>query len=120
MWLTGRTLLYNFHCLLMRLFITLDFSRGIPQSFVDFCKRAKSSQDMVDVGNSCAGDLTFVQCGRVVGYAINQKPSGLSGSLISNVYPNFRGAELIVTSIKPVSILLYSYSLCDYMCFLGM
>ena len=73
----------------------------MPQSFVDFCKRAKSSKDTV---SSSTVDQTFIQHSRVVGYAIKEKPSELSGHVISNIYPSFQDVDMIVVSIKPVSI----------------
>jgi len=89
----------------LKKFIALDFTKGTPQSFVDFCKRAKSMAGRSD-GLVDAADKTFVQCGTVVGYAIQKKPSELSGSVISDVFPNFRGADLIVASIKLVSVFI--------------
>lgn len=86
----------------LKKFIALDFTKGTPQAFVDFCKRAKSSSDMAV--NSSTIDQTFVQHGAIVGYAIKEKPSELSGHVIRNVYPSFAGADIIVVSIKSVSI----------------
>ena len=105
----------------LKKFVALDFTKGTPQSFVDFCKRAKSSEDMVALCDGYAADQTFVQCGRVVGYAIKEKPSELSGSVISSVYPGFQGAELILTSIEQVSILCIFMYICSncYHCFQG-
>ena len=73
----------------------------MPQSFVDFCKRAKTSKDTL---SGSTVDQTFIQHSRVVGYAITEKPSELSGHVISNIYPSFHGANMIAVSIKPVSI----------------
>ena len=81
-------------------FIALDFTKGTPQSFVDFCKRAKSSKDTVVTSSTI--DQTFVQHGGIIGYVIKEKPSELSGRVISNIYPGFQGAHMIVVSIKPV------------------
>ena len=89
----------------LKKFVALDFTKGTPQAFVDFCKRAKASKDMVNSNSGdCSVDQTFVQHGLVVGYAIKEKPSELSGSVISIIYPGFEGADLIVLSIKLVSI----------------
>lgn len=89
----------------LKKFIALDFTKGIPQAFVDFCKRAKSSTDM-PVNSTCGStiDQTFVQHGGVVGYAFKENPSELTGCTIRNIYPSFGGADLIVVSIKSVSI----------------
>ena len=95
----------------LKKFIALDFTKGTPQSFVDFCKRAKSMAGISDDSVNAA-DQTFVQCGTVVGYAIKQQPSELSGSIISNVYPNFRGADLIVASIQLVSVCI---AICNHL-----
>ena len=88
----------------LKKFIALDLTKGTPQSFVDFCKRANSSnsKDKAGVSDGYAANRTFVQRGVVVGYAIKEKPSELSGSVISNVYLSFQGA-----SIRMVSVLLY-------------
>ena len=92
----------------LKKFVALDFTKGTPQAFVDFCKRAKSSKDVVNSSSvdSSSVDQTFVQHGVVVGYAIKEKPLELSGNVIRSIYPGFEGADLIVLSIKSVSIFI--------------
>ena len=43
----------------MRKYITLDFSKGIPKSFLDFCKQAKSTKDAGALDSSV--DHTYIQ-----------------------------------------------------------
>ena len=43
----------------MRKFIALDFSKGIPKSFLDFCKQAKSTKDAGALDSSV--DHTYIQ-----------------------------------------------------------
>ena len=87
----------------MKKFIALDLSKGIPKSFLDFCKRAKSTADTGVTSSDSSVDHTFVQYGNIVGYALKHNPLELSGLVITNMFPAFQGADMIVVPIKLVS-----------------
>ena len=84
----------------LKKFALLDLSKGIPSSFVDFCKRAKLSKDTVNSGTS---NQAFVQHGKMVGFTIKEKPSELCGAVITNTFLGFQRADMIVVPIKTVS-----------------
>jgi len=90
----------------LKKFALLDFSKGIPSSFVDFCKLAKLSKDTVSSGTS---NQAFVQHGKVVGFTIKKKPSELCGAVIASTFLGFQGADMIVLPIKTVSGFLFCY-----------
>ena len=85
----------------LRKFISFDMSKDFPQPFIDFCKRAKSSEqrarsdDEQEIG--CA-----VKSDGVVAFAITAKLSEINGHTISSTYSKFSGADLIFLSIKQV------------------
>ena len=85
----------------LKKFIALDFSKGVPKSFLDFCKRAKSAKDVGVLDSSV--DNTYIQYRNTVGFAIKENPLELSGSVITRTFPGFQGADMIVVSIKQVS-----------------
>lgn len=80
----------------LKKFIAIDVSKEIPQPFVCFCKRAKSSTQ----ANS--EDQAMVKYGEVVAYTIKGTASELSGHTITCSYSNFHGADLIFLFIKQV------------------
>jgi len=86
----------------LKKFIALDFLKGIPKSFVDFCKRAKASKDAVAISLN-TGNQTFIEHGEIVGFAIKENPCERTGNLVSSIYPNFQGADMAVLSVKQVS-----------------
>ena len=92
----------------LRKFTLLDLSKGIPSSFVDFCKRAKLSKDTAGSG---VNHQAFVQHGKVVGFTIKEKPSELCGAVITNSFVGFQGADMIIIPIKPVSGCFFSLHL---------
>ena len=82
-------------------FIHVDLNKLIPQSFTDFCKRAKLSQGQPD---GFASDVSSVQHGSCSAHVVNCKANELSGHAITRVYSSFHGAHLIITSFKEVSV----------------
>ena len=84
----------------LKKFIVLDFSKGIPKPFLDFCKRAKSTKDAGALNSSV--DHTYVQYGRIVGYVLKENPLELSGHVITSSFPGFQGADMIIVPINQV------------------
>lgn len=82
-------------------FVRLDLSKAIPQSFADFCTRAKLSEGQSD---SAVPESVFVQHGSFVAHIVVSKMTELSGQRIKGAYPNFRGANLTLTSFKEVIV----------------
>lgn len=89
----------------LKKFISLDFSKGVPKTFSDFCKRAKGSKDNVNRSQSLSSDI-FVQKNETSAYTINEKSCELTSNVISSIFPEFEGANLVVASIKPVSTII--------------
>ena len=91
----------------LKKFIALDFLKGFPKSFVDFCKRAKAFKDAV--ATSCNSvNRTFIQHGEIVSFAIKENPCEMTGNLVTSVYTNFQGADMVVLSVKQVSNPVYN------------
>ena len=80
----------------MKKFIALDLSKGISKSFLDFCKRAKSTANARVTSSYSSVDHFFVQYGNTIGYALKHNHLELSGLVITNMFPAFQGADMIV------------------------
>lgn len=80
-------------------FIRIDLNKAVPQSFTDFCTRAKLSEGESDAAVSSG---PFVQCGSSIGHVIDAKTTELSGQMIKRIYGSFRGANLALTSFREV------------------
>jgi len=102
-------ILYPFHAQEKELkkFIALDFAKGIPKPFTDFCKRAKVSGSSSSQFNEQSD--VYVREGDTYGYTIKENPCELSSSLITSIYNCFEGAHLAVVSIKPVSKIVITF-----------
>ena len=86
----------------LKKFTSFDVSKGHPQPFVDFCKRAKS------YGQSSRNDNEQGEIGCVVknddaaAFAITGQVSELNGHIIASTFSKFSGADLIFLSINQV------------------
>ena len=89
----------------LKKFSKFNINQGIPQSFQEFCTRAKQSQsptalESMDATHICIDDA---HC-----YVIESKFTEICGSKIANVYTSFNGAHLIITSLSEV-LTVHSY-----------
>ena len=81
----------------LRKFRKIDLNKCVPQSFADFCTRAKLS-----TGQSQDGNGLQIKLGNVEGYILKGKITELSGQQIKSVFSSFRGANLTIASLPEV------------------
>ena len=70
----------------------------MPQSFINFCKRAKTSKE---TGLSNTQDR-ITKYGELVAVTVQSNLSNISGQAIKAAYPNFNGADMILMSVPEV------------------
>ena len=80
-------------------FLSLDFSKEVPPSFVNFCRRAKSAgaNEHSDVDH-------IVKYQGLVACILQQKLDELSGHAITSAYSDFHGADMIFLTVTEVCI----------------
>jgi len=83
----------------LKKFTAIDFSKELPQSFVSFCKRVKSS---MQTGVAIDDNQAMVKYGEAAAYAIKGTISELSSHSITCSYSGFHGADLILLSLTQV------------------
>lgn len=84
----------------LKKFTTLDVSKEIPQSFVNFCWKAKVSRESGQAGTE---DHIF-KYGQLVACTLHAKASEISGQMITSSFQNFHGADMILLSIPEVCV----------------
>ena len=88
-------------------YIHVDLKKSVPQSFADFCQRAKAFDEAAD-----SIDSLVVQYKTVSAVVIESaKVTEISGQQIRKAQSSFRGANLIVATVEDVSIycIVYKY-----------
>ena len=80
----------------LRKFRKIDLNKCVPQSFTDFCTRAKLSTGQSQDGGS------RITLGNVEGYVLKGKITELGGQQIKSVFSEFRGANLTIASLPKV------------------
>ena len=91
----------------LKKFSKFNISQGIPQSFQEFCTRAKQSQSPIALESM---DATHICLDDAHCYVIESKFTEMCGSKIANIYTSFNGAHLIITSLSEV----LTVSTCTY------
>lgn len=86
----------------LRKFSKINIGRSIPQSFIDFCNRAKQSE-----GEQSPELGTEVQLSDANGYVIASKVTELSGNQIKQVFGAFRGSKLTINFFSKVHVHSY-------------
>ena len=71
----------------LKKFTTLDVSKDIPQSFVNFCRKAKVSRESGQAGTE---DHIF-KYDQLVACTLQAKASEISGQMITSSFLNFHG-----------------------------
>ena len=89
----------------LKRFIRVDLQKEIPQSFMDFCRRAKGEEGV-------AGSHNSVSCDKAVGVAIDTKVSELNAQKIKQVFPCFYGAKLSIITCAEVSTIFKRLFIC--------
>lgn len=81
-------------------FISLDFSKEVPPSFVNFCRRAKSAveNEQLDIEHHVVKYQGLIAC------ILQQKLDELSGHAITSAYSKFHGADMIFLAVTEVRI----------------
>ena len=83
----------------LKRFIRVDVQKEVPQSFMDFCRRATGEEADHD-----PTDHNSVRFNTAVGFAIDSKISELSAHKIKQSFSRFFGAKLGIISCNEVSI----------------
>ena len=81
----------------LRKFLKVDLNKSVPQSFIDFCTRAKLSEAQSETPSG-----PVVKLGTSVGYVLSAKITELSGQTVKAIYPEFRGANLSIVTFDTV------------------
>ena len=82
----------------LKKFATLETTKEVPQSFVNFCRRVKTSRE---TGLSSIQDQ-ITKHGELVAVTFQSNLSTISGQVIKAVYPDFSGADMILMSVPEV------------------
>lgn len=82
----------------LKKFTTLQVTKEVLQSFVNFCKRAKVSKE---TGLSSTQDR-ITKYGELIAVTLQSNLSDISGQVIKAAYPNFNGADMILMSVPEV------------------
>ena len=90
----------------MRKFSKINIGKIIPQSFTDFCNRAKQSEEERISEEEIP---TAVQLQDVSGYVITTKITELSGNHIKQVFKAFKGATLTINFLPKVRIYIFHH-----------
>lgn len=90
----------------LKKFTTLDVAKEIPQSFINFCRKAKVSRE---IGQSNSEDYIF-KYGQLVACTLQATASEISGQMITSTFQNFHGADMILLSIPEVCV--YNSDMC--------
>lgn len=82
-------------------YIHVDLEKAVPQSFTDFCQRAKTS----NAENAVVDDSLIIRYGTVSAVIIeSSKFTEISGQRIKKSDSSFRGANLILSTVENVSV----------------
>jgi len=84
----------------LKRFVKVDVQKEVPQSFMDFCRRAAGEEG--DHGSAIHNSVHF---NTAVGFAIDSKISELNSHRIKQVFSNFYGAKLSIITCADVSIM---------------
>ena len=84
----------------LKKFAKLDVSKEIPQSFVNFCRKAKVSRESGQAGTE---DHVF-KYGQLIACTLQANASEISGQMITSSFQNFHGADMILLSIPEVCV----------------
>ena len=87
----------------LKKFTTLEIAKEVPQSFVNFCRRAKTSKE---TELSCTQDR-ITKYGQLVAVTIQSNLGDISGQMIKAAYPNFNGADMILMSVPEVRMCMF-------------
>lgn len=91
-------------------FLKVDLNKSIPQSFTDFCTRAKQSEGQsFDPMNG-----STVRIDTYVGHVIHSKVTEVNGQAIKSAFSGFKGANLAITAFDKVCFF------CVYIIFMGL
>ena len=82
----------------LKKFTTLQIAKEVPQSFINFSKRAKTSKE---TGLSNTQDR-ITKYGELVAVTLQSNLSNISGQAIKAAYLNFNGADMILMSVPEV------------------
>ena len=69
--------------------------KEIPQSFVNFCRKAKESKETAVVNI----EDKITRHGDLKACTLQAKLNEISGHIITSAYPDFHGADMILLSI---------------------
>jgi len=83
----------------LKKFSKLNISHGIPQSFQEYCTRAKQSENPITTESTDASHISLddTHC-----YVVESKFTEMCGSKITSIYTNFNGVNLSITSLSEV------------------
>ena len=87
----------------LKKFLKFDLSKSLPQPFIDFCTRAKLSEE-----SSVAENSYVVKYSESVAYIVDSRVNEVSGQGIKSVYKDFNGAHLTITLFNKVHACVYS------------
>lgn len=101
-------------------FSKFDFNQGIPQSFVEYCTRAKQSTCDALEDTDADSDPTLATCVCEGCYILASKYTEICGNVITRSFSRFNGAHLIIMSLSVVCIYIFTYifivCVCTYVC----
>ena len=83
----------------LKKFSSLDFTKEVPPSFVNFCRRAKASKE-----SGVTNTDQIINYKEAAACILQGRLSELGGHFIISAYPNFHGADMILLSIPEVHI----------------
>ena len=89
----------------LKKFSKLNISQGIPQSFQEFCTRAKQSQSPITTESMDATNILSLDDTHC--YMLESKFTEMCGSKITSVYTSFNGVHLSITSLPEVHTCMY-------------
>lgn len=105
-WEEAEDKLPQFACIeQLKKFSKLNISQGIPQSFQEFCTRAKQTQNPTtreSMDSTHILSLDDTHC-----YVIESKFTEMCGSKITSIYTNFNGVHLSIMSLSEVRTYMY-------------
>ena len=91
----------------LKKFTTLEIGKEIPQSFINFCRRALASKE---TSSSSSIEDQITKHGELVAVTIQGSLNSINGETIKASFANFQGADLILMSVPEVCMCLHIFA----------